>query len=85
MNSHPTKKQINSKKGGIADEIEKLRQRREDRKHKNGNEDKKQDKQTDVNGKQCDAEYENMMNKKKKLIYSEPEKVSNLFYPAHFL
>jgi hypothetical protein len=66
----------NNKKAGIAEEIEKLKQRREERKFKNVNDDKKGTQAPiEYSGKQCDAEYENMMNKKKKSIIQEVESV----------
>jgi hypothetical protein len=66
--------QINGKKGGIAEEIEKLKQRREERKYK---EDKKGQVQGGVNeGKTMDSDFEKMMKKKKQEIFqNEPENV----------
>ncbi len=64
------KKQL--KKGSITEELEKLKQRREDRKNKNI-EDKKPKDQTE--GEKCDAVYENLIKKKKIAFNQEPEKV----------
>jgi hypothetical protein len=75
MNQRRNQNQTSSKKG-IAEEIEKLKQRREERKFKNVNDDKKGVQvPIEYSGKQCDAEYENMMIKKKKVIFHEPEQV----------
>jgi hypothetical protein len=63
-----------SKKGSIQDDIEKLKQRREDRKNKN-NEEKKSNQQYSE-GKCCDAEYESQMKKKKILFNQEPDNVN---------
>lgn len=63
---------VPSKKGGIAEEIEKLKQRREDRKTKGGNNDENS---KNHNGKSCDADYENMIRKKKIQFNYEPENV----------
>ena len=70
----------NSKsKPGIAEDIERLKQRREEMKYKNVSDDKKGVQAAiEYGGKQCDSEYENMMNKKKKAINHEPENVSYL-------
>lgn len=64
----------NSKKGGIAEEIDKLKQRREERKNKNAStEDERGGK--NQNSKTCDADYENMIRKKKTQFNQEPENV----------
>jgi len=71
------KKNSVPKKGGIAEEIEKLKQRREDRKNK-GNDDNSsniKDSAKQNNGKVCDAEYENLIRKKKIQFNQEPENV----------
>ena len=65
------------KKGSITEELEILKQRREERKTKN-QEDKKGEKKNDNNGKACDAHYENLMKKKKIAFNVEPEPVSFL-------
>ena len=67
------------KKGSITEEIEKLKQRREERKNKNFEDKKNQDKKDDNNGKACDAYYENLMKKKKIAFNIEPESVINKF------
>jgi hypothetical protein len=80
MNQRRNQNPISNKKAGIAEEIEKLKQRREERKFKNVNDDKKGTQgPIEYTGKQCDAEYENMMIKKKKVIHHEPEHVL-IFY-----
>jgi hypothetical protein len=61
---------VPNKKVGIADEIEKLRQRREDRKSKN-DDDKGGKNTNNNNGSTCDPVYENMI-KKKKLQFNQP-------------
>ncbi len=62
------------KKASITEEIEKLKQRREDRKNKiTSNDDKKEDKFDGI--KLCDAYYENLMKKKKIQFSGEPESV----------
>ncbi len=60
------------KKGSITEELEKLKQRREDRKNKNT-----EDKKTKDNneGEKCDTVYENLIKKKKIAFNQEPEKV----------
>lgn len=77
MNQRRNQNLISNKKAGIAEEIEKLKQRREERKFKNVNDEKKgvQAGPIEYSGKQCDAEYENMMLKKKKIINHEPDHV----------
>lgn len=67
------KRNQNSKKGGIAEEIEKLKQRREDRKNKGNGENPKGGEKLE-NGK-CDPDYENLMRKKKIQFNQEPENV----------
>jgi hypothetical protein len=62
-----------NKKASITEEIEKLKQRREDRKNKN-TEDKKTYQQQTGEGK-CDAEYENLIKKKKIVFNQESENV----------
>lgn len=69
------KAQQPEKKGSITEEIEKLKQRREERKNKNFEDKKNQDKKDDNNGKACDAYYENLMKKKKIAFNIEPEQV----------
>jgi hypothetical protein len=65
------------KKGSITEELEILKQRREERKTKN-QEDKKGDKKNDNNGKACDAHYENLMKKKKIAFNVQPDQVKKL-------
>lgn len=65
--------QANNKKGGIADEIEKLKQRREERKNKEDF--KKGNGGVNENSKSSDTEFENLMKKKKLQLNLEPEKV----------
>lgn len=65
-----------AKKNSVTDEIEKLKQRREERKNKNYDE-KKNDKKEDNNGKACDSDYENLIKKKKIAFNVEPENVLN--------
>ncbi len=72
MNKRPSANQNQIKKGGIAEEIEKLKQRREERKNKGGQND---DGGKNTNSKSCDAEYENLMRKKKIQFNQEPENV----------
>jgi hypothetical protein len=66
-------KRQQAKRGTVTEEIEKLKQRRDDRKDKKVNEEKK----TADNGK-CDAEYENLIKKKKIVFNQKPEQVSLL-------
>jgi hypothetical protein len=61
------------KRSTITEEIEKLKQRREDRKHKKDVTEEKKTSQVD-NGK-CDAEYENLIKKKKQVFKQKPESV----------
>ena len=76
MNQRRNQIANSNKKAGIAEEIEKLKQRREERKFKNVNDDKKGTIiPIEYTGKQCDPEYENMMNKKKKSVNHEMESV----------
>jgi hypothetical protein len=63
------KQRSQARKGTITDDIEKLKQRRDDRKNKNVEE-----KKTVDNGK-CDAEYENLIRKKKIAFNQKPELV----------
>jgi hypothetical protein len=63
------------KRGTITEEIEKLKQRREDRKIK-GTEEKKSDR---VDNGKCDHEYETLIRKKKQVFNQEPEQVSLKF------
>jgi hypothetical protein len=67
------------KKGSITEELEILKQRREERKTKNQEDkDKKADKKNDNNnGKACDAHYENLMKKKKIAFNVQPDQVKN--------
>jgi hypothetical protein len=60
------------KKGSITEEIEKLKQRREDRKNKGTGEEKKT---SQVDNGKCDAEYENMIKKKKQVFNFKPDMV----------
>lgn len=69
--------QPESKKASITEEIEKLKQRREDRKNKNMEDKKNHDKKEDNSGKACDAFYENLIKKKKMALNIEPEQVIN--------
>jgi hypothetical protein len=72
------KKQVQSaKRGSVTEEIERLKQRREDRKIKN-NEDKNSEKKNEDTGKACDAHYENLMKKKKIAFNIEPERVNKI-------
>lgn len=65
MNNKPQ-----AKKSSVTDDIERLKQRREDRKNKN------EDKKTDhSNGKAVDADYENLMKKRKKTLNIQPDEV----------
>jgi len=67
---------VQNKKVGIAEEIDKLKQRREDRKNKNGpNEDEKGGKNSYNNGATCDPVYEKMINKKKLQFNQPPDSV----------
>jgi hypothetical protein len=66
-----SKQKQQAKRGTISEEIEKLKQRRDDRKHKAG-EEKKTDQ---VNNGKCDAEYENLIKKKKIVFNQKPENV----------
>ena len=75
MNNQNKKNSVPGKKLGIADEIDKLNQRREDRKNKGPNDDRKGSEKVD-NGKLCDAEYENMIRKKKLSYHTDPENVN---------
>ena len=77
INSNQTmKKQAqNAKKGSVSEDMEKLKQRREERKIKN-NEDKNFEKKNEDTGKACDAYYENLMKKKKIAFNIEPERVN---------
>ncbi len=68
-------KKPSDKKGSITEEIEKLKQRREERKNKNFEDKKNLDKKDDNNGKACDAYYENLMKKKKIAFNVEPDPV----------
>jgi hypothetical protein len=61
------------KKGSITEEIEKLKQRREDRKNKNNVNEEKKTSHVD-NGK-CDEEYEKLIKKKKMIFNQKPENV----------
>lgn len=71
------KKQLqNAKRGSVSEDIERLKQRREDRKMKN-NEDKNSEKRVEDTGKACDAYYENLMKKKKIAFNIEPERVNS--------
>lgn len=56
-------------KKSIADDIEKMRQRREDRKNKND------DKNKYDQGKFCDQDYEKLIRKKKREFDVDPEEV----------
>ena len=56
------------KKGGIAEEIDKLKQRREDRKNKEKGD-----------GKSCDPDYETLIRKKKLQFTGEPSNVFQNF------
>lgn len=56
------------KKSGVAEDIERLKQRREDRKNKNNNDGVD-------GGNKSDAQYENLMKKKKIQFNQEPENV----------
>jgi len=77
MNQRRLQAQNSKPKPGIAEDIERLKQRREERKFKNSSDDKKGvQAPVEYGGKQCDAEYENMMNKKKKAVNHEPDNVS---------
>jgi hypothetical protein len=67
------KQRQQAKKGTITEEIEKLKQRRDDRKHKKDTTEEKKSNQVD-NGK-CDAEYENLIKKKKHVFNQKPENV----------
>jgi len=69
------KKPQGEKKGSITEDIEKLKQRREERKNKNCEDKKNQDKKDENNGKACDAFYENLIKKKKIAFNIEPETV----------
>lgn len=69
------KQLLTDKKGSITEEIEKLKQRREERKNKNFEDKKNQDKKDDNNGKACDSHYENLMKKKKIAFNIEPDQV----------
>ena len=73
MMNNPNKKN-SVKKGGIAEEIDKLKQRREDRKNKGFDDNKKEGGKAD-NGKICDSEYETLIRKKKIQFNQEPENV----------
>ena len=75
MKRNSAQNNIPSKKGGIAEEIEKLKQRREDRKNKGGNGNNEENSKNQ-NGKSCDADYENMIRKKKIQFNQEPENVN---------
>jgi len=66
----------NAKRGSVSEDIEKLKQRREERKIKN-NEDKISEKRVEDTGKACDAYYENLMKKKKIAFNIEPERVNS--------
>jgi hypothetical protein len=67
------KKNPMMKKGSIADDIERLKQRREDRKNKGNSENPKGNEK--VESGKCDSEYENLMRKKKIQFNQEPENV----------
>lgn len=72
------KKQVqNAKRSSVSEDIERLKQRREDRKTKN-NEDKISEKKSEDNGKACDAYYEKLMKKKKDAFNVEPDRVKIL-------
>ena len=76
MNQRRSQATNSKHKPGIAEDIERLKQRREERKFKNVSDDKKGvQAPVEYGGKQCDAEYEHMMNKKKKILNHEPENV----------
>lgn len=80
------KKNSVMKKGSITDDIEKLKQRRDDRKHKNySNDGKGGNPQNEIN-KACDADYEKLMKKKKIEFDQEPNEVipqfNNSLFPA---
>jgi hypothetical protein len=65
------KKQI--KKSSITEEIEKLKQRREDRKNKNIVD--KKPRENNIEGGNCDPVYERLIKSKKIAFNHEPEKV----------
>jgi len=65
------------KRSSVTEEIDKLKQRREERKIKNI-EEKIVDKKNEDNGKACDAYYENLMKKKKIAFNIEPERVISI-------
>jgi hypothetical protein len=69
--SHLQKKPIN-----VLEDVEKLKQRREERKIKN-NEEKKEDKENNqkYSGKYIDTEYENLMKRRKIEFNMQPTKV----------
>lgn len=70
------RKQVqNAKRGSVSEDIEKLKQRREERKMKN-NEDKNSEKRVEDTGKACDSYYENLMKKKKIAFNIEPDRVN---------
>lgn len=71
--------QLGGKKNSIVEDMEKLKQRREDRKIKN-EDDKKNEKKDDNNGKACDAYYENLIKKKKIAFNIEPENVFFFYF-----
>lgn len=79
------KKSAVSKKGSITDDMEKLKQRREDRKQKNfgGNNDNKGG-NVPQEFKACDADYEKLMKKKKIEFDQEPNQVIAKIYLAYF-
>ena len=67
--------QPGGKKGSITEEIEKLKQRREDRKNKNFEEKKNHEKKDENNGKACDEDYEKLIKKKRIAFNIQPEQV----------
>lgn len=64
-------------KKNIADDIEKMRQRREDRKNKN------EDKNKYDQGKFCDQDYEKLIKKKKREFDVDPDEVNQLTLAHH--
>lgn len=75
------KKGAAAKKANVIDDMEKLKQRREDRKNKNAAEAKGGQNQ-EVGNKSNDQEYETMMKKRKVAYHTEPENVENFSYLA---
>jgi hypothetical protein len=65
-----------AKRGTITEEIDKLKQRREDRKTKKDEVEEKKSNQVD--GSKFDAEYLNLIKKKKLIFNQKPDPVSQL-------